>query len=380
MIIHPIWAEIDLNAIAHNLQEVRRITKPETKIMAVIKANAYGHGAVEVAETALRNGADYLAVARLGEALTLRWHGINAPILIFGYTSPENCSQVVKNSLTQTVYSVEMARQLNKAAEKNKEKAMVHIKIETGMGRLGFMPSEEALSQIEQITKLPNLEVEGIYTHFADADSADKNYTNEQIEKFTDFLNQLESKGISFKIRHTSNSAAVIDHPEAHLDMVRPGIMLYGYYPSEEVQKEKIELKPAMTLKTRVAQTKRVPRGTHISYGRTYCTECETIIATLPLGYADGYTRMLSNGAVLVHGKRAPVVGLITMDQCMIDVGHLSNVKPHDEVVVFGCQHEQCIPVEELAQKLGTISYELVCMVSARVPRVYKNSGVRSQE
>ncbi|MBM7854880.1 alanine racemase [Desulfohalotomaculum tongense] len=374
MTSHPIWAEIDLTAIAHNLHQVRRVTKPGTKIMAVVKANAYGHGLVEVAETVLANGADYLAVARLNEAMLLRRRGIKSPILIFGYTPPEQYIQVINNNFTQTVYTLAMARELNSRAEKCGSKVKIHIKIDTGMGRLGFIPGDQAVKEIKEITKLSHLEVEGIYTHFADADNADKTYTNKQFAKFINLLNHLSKMGISFKIRHAANSAAVIDHPETHLDMVRPGIMLYGLYPSEDVQKNRVSLRPAMALKTRVSHVKKVPPGTHISYGCRYCTESETVIASLPLGYADGYTRMLNNSEVLVHGQRAPVVGRICMDQCMINVGHINDVKTGDEVVVFGCQNNSCIPVEELAQKLGTINYELVCMVSARVPRVYKNS------
>lgn len=372
--MHPIWAEIDLNAIVHNLNEVKRVIKPGARIMAVLKANAYGHGAVKVAQTALASGADYLAVARLDEALTLRRHGIESPILVFGYIPPEHYPDSVKNSITHTVYTLEMARQLNKTAEEAGIQAKVHIKIDTGMGRLGFIPGQQALEEIKQLAGMTNLNVEGIYTHFADADNDDKTYTKIQFEKFMQLLSKLEIEGINFPLRHAANSAAVIDHPETHLDMVRPGIMLYGLYPSEKVQKHKVKLKPAMSLKTRVGHVKRVPPGTHISYGCTYCTDKETTIATLPLGYADGYTRMLDDGEVLVHGVRAPVVGRICMDQCMINVGHIHNVKTGDEVVVFGCQEGKCLPVEELAEKLGTINYELVCMISSRVPRVYKTN------
>ena len=373
MAAHPIWAEVNLSAIAYNIKEIRKIVNQSAKIMAVVKANAYGHGAVSAAEVVLANGADCLAVARLGEALSLRAHGIECPILILGYTPPEQYQQVVENNITQTVYSLEMAQALDEAAGKIDRKVKVHVKIDTGMGRIGFVPDEKALKDIQQIAALPHLECEGIYTHFANADSKDKSYTNMQFARFTGFLQKLHVHGIDFKIRHAANSAAVIDHPETHLDMVRPGIILYGLYPSEEVQKEKISLKPAMALKAQVSHVKTVPPGTCISYGSKYCAEKETKIASLPLGYADGYTRILSDGEVLIHGQRAPVVGRICMDQCMINVDHVDNVQTGDEVVVFGQQQGSKIPIEELAKKLGTINYEMLCMVAARVPRVYIN-------
>ncbi|MEG6615044.1 alanine racemase [Peptococcaceae bacterium 1198_IL3148] len=372
MMAHPIWAEVDLSAIAHNVGEVRRVVKPQAKVMAVVKANGYGHGAVPVAKTALANGADCLAVARLGEALVLRKSGITGSILLLGYTPPEQYQELIANDLTQTVYTLPMARELNSAALKMGKQLTIHIKIDTGMGRLGFIPDENSLAEIEQIKQLPQLNVEGIFTHFAKADAWDKAYVNLQFERFTTFIDKLSQRGIKFKLRHAANSAAIIDHPDTHLDMVRAGIMMYGLYPSSEVNRDRVILKPAMALKTRVAHIKRLPAGNHISYGCRYCTEMETTIATLPLGYADGFTRMLKKGEVLVAGQRAPVVGSICMDQCMVDLGSNQTVQTGDEVVVIGCQGDCCIPVEELAEKLGTINYELVCMVATRVPRIYK--------
>jgi alanine racemase len=368
---HPIWAEIDLNAIADNVKEVRRVIDRKAKIMAVVKANGYGHGAVEVAKTALANGADRLAVARLGEALVLRESGITCPILVLGYTPPEQYKEVIVNDLTQTIYTLQTARELNHAAEKLGRTLTVHIKIDTGMGRIGFIPDEKSLNEIAEIVVLNQLNVEGIFTHFAKADASDKSYTNIQFERFTTFINELAQRGINFKIRHAANSAAIIDHPETHLDMVRAGIMMYGLYPSNEVNQDRVLLKPAMTLKTRVAHIKKMPSGKHISYGCRYCTPEETTIATLPLGYADGFSRMFTNGEVLVGGQRAPVVGRICMDQCMVNLGNNITAQIGDEVVVFGCQGNCCIPVDELAEKLDTINYELVCMVAARVPRIY---------
>lgn len=368
---YPIWAEVDLSAIDHNVQEVRKVTSPMTKLMVVVKANGYGHGSVEVAKRVLASGADWLAVARIEEGLILRHAGIDCPILLLGYTPPNCYGQIIKNNFTQTVYNIEMARELNESAGTMGKKASVHIKVDTGMGRLGFLPGDEAVEQIGEVVALPHLTPEAIYTHFANADNSDKSYTNMQFQKFIDFVDCLKNKGISFKIHHTANSAAIIDHPETHLDMVRAGIMIYGLYPSQQVNKQKVNLKPAMTLKTIASHVKKVSAGTHISYGCRYCTQKESLIASLPLGYADGFTRMLSNGEVLVRGQRAPVVGTICMDQCMIDVSQIPLVQYGDEVVVLGRQGSECISADELADKLGTINYEVVCMVSARVPRIY---------
>ena len=371
---YPVWAEIDLAAIRHNLLEVKRLIKPEVIIMAVLKANAYGHGLLPLAKAVLANGAGRLAVARLDEALELRRHGIGCPILIAGYTNPHRYREVIKNNLTQTVYNLEMARDLNAVARLLGRKAKVHLEVDTGMGRLGFIPNEQALKQIEKIMTLPKLECEGIYTHFADADNTDKTYTNKQFRLFTDFLHELAQRGITFKIKHAANSAAVLDYPETHLDMVRVGIMLYGLYPSAECQK-KVNLKPAMTFKARVSNVKKIPTGACVSYGCDYRAEKETVVATITLGYADGYTRILSNkaagGEVLIHQQRAPVLGRICMDQCIVDVSAIDNVQIGDEVGIFGCQNQGYIPVEEIAKKLDTINYELVCMVAARVPRIY---------
>lgn len=371
MVLHPTWAEIDLKAIAHNLRETAKLVAPGAKIMAVVKANAYGHGAVPVAKTALANGASSLAVARLGEALPLREEGFTCPILILGYTPEEQYPELIKHQLTQTVYNLEVATKLNAVAGEMQKRVNVHIKIDTGMGRLGFVPGLESVEQIAQITTMPWLEVEGIYTHFAKADSCDKTYINYQFQQFNDLLTKLAAQGINFKIRHAANSAAIIDHPETHLDMVRAGIMIYGLYPSEEVEQTKLTLKPAMNLKTTVAQLKKVPAGTAISYGCSYKTAQENIIATLPLGYADGFSRILTDGQVLIGGQRVPVVGKICMDQCMVNLGASSDVQMGDQVVVFGRQQGEYIPVEEVAKKLNTISYELLCMLKGRIPRIY---------
>lgn len=366
---HATWIEVDLQAIAHNMKQITKLVSPGVKVMVVVKANAYGHGAVQVAKTVLAHGASCLAVARLEEALVLREEGISCPILILGYTPVEGYPELIKHQLTQTVYNWEGAMKLNTVARQMGQRATVHIKIDTGMSRLGFLPS--AVDQIVQVTDLPWLEVEGIYTHFAKADSADKSYVKYQHEQFITLLQQLTQRGVVFKIRHAANSAAVIDHPETHLDMVRPGIITYGLYPSTEVACSKLKLKPALSLKSTIAQIKRLPPGTAVSYGCSYVTERESTLATLPLGYADGFSRILTDGEVLVGGRRVPVVGKICMDQCMVNLGDDMQAQAGDEVVVIGSQQQASISVEELADKLNTINYEIICMLKDRVPRIY---------
>jgi len=367
----PVWAEIDLKAVAHNVREIREITSPTAQLMAVVKADGYGHGAYQIAKVALANGAKRLAVAILNEGLELRKQGIEVPILVLGYTPEEQAEIIVENDIIQTIFSLPLAQALSQAAGKLNKKVKVHIKLDTGMGRVGLLP-EEAVDFIKQAMALPNLEVEGMFTHFAVADETDKEYTQEQFAKFQGVLEKLEQEGITLPFYHVANSATIIDLPEMHLNMVRPGIILYGLYPSSDVLKEKIELQPALTLKTKIGYLKRVKEGTSISYGRRYIAPEERIIATLPIGYADGFTRLFfAKGEVLVKGQRAPLVGRVCMDQCMIDVTDIPEVRVGEEVVLIGKQGEGNIPVEELAEKIGTINYEIVCMIGKRVPRVY---------
>lgn len=376
-----IWAEIDLNAIAHNIVELKNLIPPETRLMAVVKANAYGHGAVAVAECALEAGASVLGVARINEAVALRDAGLNAPILIFGYTPPELVEKLLAYDLTQTVYTLQTAKRYADEAAAAGKTLNVHVNIDTGMGRLGLLPDDlrmdtkgidNALDEIESIARLAGLQIEGIYTHFAAADSADKSYANEQLQRFLDFSEQLRKIGLEPAMKHAANSAAVIDLPESHLDMVRPGISVYGLYPSEEVDKNRITLKPAMTLKTRIIHLKNVPAGFKISYGATFKTKSTTTIATVPVGYADGFNRLLSaRGHMLVHGQRAPIVGRVCMDLTMLDVGHIKGVEMEDEAVVFGCQENAAISADELASDLKTINYEIVSTLLPRVKRIY---------
>ncbi len=381
---HLTWAEIDLAAYAHNITGLKRITRKGARLMAVVKANGYGHGAIEVAREALKNGAGYLGVARINEAVQLRAAGLEAPILIFGYTPPDLADTLIKYDLTQTVYSLSAANTLSEYARQKGTKISVHIKADSGMGRLGlplilddgngpeYRPLQNSVQEVESISRLSGLTVEGIFTHFATADSADKTYAEAQIDVFTDFLNRLDRKGLIPPIRHAANSGALIDLPESHLDMVRPGIATYGLYPSDEVNKNKVDLKPVMTLKSKIIQLKKVPAGFNVSYGITYQTKEPTTIATVPVGYADGFNRLLSNrGCMLVHGQRVPIVGRVCMDLTMLDVGRVPDAAIEDEVVVFGQNHTETVTADDMASKLNTINYEIVSTITARVPRVY---------
>jgi alanine racemase len=378
-----VWAEIDLKAIAHNVAELGRITQPESKLMAVVKSNGYGHGAIEVAKCALQNGAATLGVARIEEGIQIREAGIRAPILIFGYTLPERAADLLKYELTPCVYTVESARKLSRTAASLGKKIKAHLKVDTGMGRLGQLANnfkadnstainandiEEALA----IAGLNGLELEGIFTHFATADSSDKSYAEKQLHLFINYLKRLQQAGVNPPVTHAANSAALIDIPHSHLDMVRPGIAIYGLYPSDEVQKKKVSLKPAMALKARIIHLKKVPAGFKVSYGITHETQKPTTIATVPVGYADGLSRRLSSrGQMLVHGQRVPIIGRICMDLTMLDVGSIENVQMGDEVVIFGQQGNEALSVDEMAALLKTISYEIVSTITARVPRVY---------
>lgn len=372
MIGRPVWLEINLDNIAYNVRSLKSLTAPGVKFMAVVKANGYGHGVIQVANVALNNGAERLAVAILNEGLQLRKAGFGVPILILGYTPPEQVAEVVKNNLTQTVYTLQDAKALSWAAVQQRKTARVHIKIDTGMSRIGFLPGPDSVNQIKEISKLPNLTVEGIYTHFADADNDDKSYTNKQFMLFKNMLFQLEQHGVQIPLRHCANSAALIDLPETHLDMVRVGISLYGYYPSELVDKSRVQLKPAFTLKAQLAHVKEVPAGTRVSYGCTFTTEKFSKIGTVPLGYADGYPRAMANkGEMLIRGHKVPVIGRVCMDQCLVDVSQIPEVQTGDEVVIIGSQGNAILTAEDFAEKIGTINYEVVCMISSRVPRIY---------
>ena len=371
-------AEIDLDAIAHNVRELRRITRPKSRLMAVVKANAYGHGVAEVARQALKSGADCLGVARLDEGIQLRKAGFaDASILIFGPTPLSRAGKIMEFDLTQTVCSYESAHALSDIALSHGRKIRVHFKTDTGMGRLGTVlgtasDHRQQVAEVASLASLQGLELEGIFTHFAASDSADKSFTQKQFGIFTRFLSQLRDAGLNIPVRHAANSGAIIDHPETHLDMVRAGISLYGLYPSDEVDKSRLRLQPAMTLKSGIVHLKQVPAGFKISYGMTYETKTPTAIATVSVGYADGFSRLLSSqGHMLVRGQKAPIVGRVCMDLTMLDVGHIPDVCPEDEVVIIGKQGDASVTADEIATTLGTINYEIVSSITARVPRIY---------
>lgn len=371
----PVWAEINLDNLAHNIREVRRVTNENAKVTAVIKADGYGHGAVAIGKTLLENGADRFAVATLSEAIQLRAFYPDTDIMILGYTPEDSAEEVINNNIIQTLYSVKQARVFSEMATKLNKKLRIHIKLDTGMSRLGMQATEEVVDEIQQISKMNGLDLEGVFTHFAVADEVDKTFTMQQVKKYDDVIESLEELGVMVPIKHVSNSASIIDLPELNFDMVRAGIMLYGLYPSKDVNCEAVELKEVMCLKARISHVKDLEAGRGVSYGLKYKTKEKTRIATLPLGYADGYTRMLSGKAnVIVNGVKVPVVGRICMDQCMIDVTGM-DIKAGDEVTIYGGNNPLGISIDSVADALDTINYEIVCMLNKRVPRVYLENG-----
>lgn len=377
-----IRAEIDLGAVAYNVRELRRITSTGAQLMIAVKADGYGHGAVQIAQTALQNGADSLAVARVNEGLELRAAGIGAPILILGYTAAHWAETLVAEQLVPTIFSLQIARDLSAAAVSKQVKIPIQVKIDTGMGRLGIPCDDlrvrgdaDAIREILEIDRLPGVAVKGLYTHFATADHADKAYADQQFARFLALTTALESNGMALPLLHAANSAAIIDMPQTHLDLVRAGISVYGLYPSREVARDRVALRPALELKSTIIHLKHVPAGTKISYGCTYETSAPTTIATIPAGYGDGYNRRLSNCAqVLVRGQRAPLVGRVCMDLSMVDVGHVDGAAVGDEVVLIGRQGDAFIAADEVADLLGTINYEVVTALTQRVSRVYITS------
>lgn len=365
------YALVNLSAIRHNILQVRNNIQKGTSIMAIVKANAYGHGAIPVAK-ALENLVDAYGVALIEEALALREAGLQQMVLILGYTGEEWYEELVRHRISQTIYTYDMAQKLNDTATKMGRKTPIHIKVDTGMGRIGFRTDETSISTVKKICEMPFLEPEGIFTHFARADEETIAPAREPFARFMKFVNELEACGIHIPIRHVSNSASVIGFPEANLDMVRAGIMTYGLYPSEEVAKEPVVLQPAMEWKTKISFIKEVETGTPIGYGGTFIAPRPMKVATIPVGYADGMKRDLSGkGRVLVCGQYAPILGRICMDQFMIDVTDIADVKTGGEVVIFGRQGEKEIPVEEIAAQSHSFNYEFVCSVSQRVPRKY---------
>lgn len=375
-ITRPTWAEINLDHLAHNMREIRRVVRPGCSIAAVVKADGYGHGAAAIAGTLLENGADRLATAILSEAIQLRKSYPETEIMILGYTPADQADKIIEHRLIATVFDFQTAATISQAAIAHDVRAKVHIKLETGMGRIGLAADPESAFVIKQISALPALDIEGIFTHFAVADEHDKTTTYDQLKRYESVMERLAQIGVPVPLAHVSNSAAIIDLRNFDLDMVRPGIMLYGLYPSGQVSHEAVKLKEVMSLKTRISHVKDLPPGTGVSYGHTYFTRGAERIATLPIGYADGYSRMLTGKAhVELQDRRVPVVGRICMDQCMINVTGL-DVKPGDLVTLFGGEGESKIWIEDIAAWLGTNSHEVICRIDKRVPRVYIKNGV----
>ena len=359
-------AVIDLAAIAENVSRIRKRIGPKRELMAIVKADAYGHGAAKVGVSSLNSGATCLGVAIPEEGGELRSAGVEAPILVLGLIQSDKVRKALEFRLEQTICTLELAEALNQIAGTSSRRIKVHVKVDTGMGRIGIAPCH-VLEFVRKVSQFPYLELEGVYSHLPSADEKDKTYAKRQIGIFQELLREMEHAGFKVPRKHIANSACVLDLPESYLDLVRPGIMIYGLYPSKDVSRELL-LKPAMTLKTNISYIKKVPSGTPISYGSTYRTKKESLIATLPVGYADGYNRLLSNrGVVRIRGGYAPVVGRICMDMCMVDVTDLVDVRVGDEVVLFGKDPT----ADEIAEKIGTISYEVLCTLGKRVPRIY---------
>lgn len=372
-----VYARIDLDAIASNMECMKQNLNPNSKIMAVIKADGYGHGAVQIAQ--MLENVDYIwgfAVATLDEAVVLKSEGIQKPVLVLGCVFPDQYMEMLKHGIRMNVYTEEMAESISQMAAREGMTAYMHIKLDTGMTRLGFDTSEESVEMIAKIAGMQNVCMEGIFTHFAKADETDKTFTKKQMEDFVWMTEKLKEKNVEFQYEHCANSAAIIDVPEANFDLVRAGISTYGLYPSEEVDKEKVLLKPALALKSHVAFVKEIEAGTPISYGGTYVSERNMKIATIPVGYADGYPRQLSNiGYVLIRGSKAPIVGRVCMDQFMVDVTDIEGVSFGDNVTLIGKDGNEIITVEELGELSGRFNYEFVCDLGKRIPRVYVKNG-----
>jgi len=360
------WVEIDLGAIEQNARSFCRRTGVE--VMAVVKANAYGHGAVPAARAALRGGATWFGVARIEEALELRQASLESPILILGYTPPGRLTEAIANDVSLTVWDADYFQAISREAGKLGKTARLHLKVDTGMSRLGAQPGR-ATEMAETINRLPGITLEGIFTHFARADESDPGPTNSQLKAFREVIEALEAKRLRPAYVHASNSAAGLTRPEAYFDLVRTGIALYGLQPSSE-RRLTPEFRPALTWKTRLSQVKTLPAGRGVSYGHTYTTKAQERIGTLPVGYADGFRRLPGNH-VLVGGRKVPVIGRVTMDQIMVRLNGVSQAKVGDEVVLIGQQGEACITAEQVAETWGTINYEVVCAIGSRVSRIY---------
>lgn len=372
-----VCAVISLDAVEENFRNMRANTNPKAKMIAVVKADGYGHGAVPVAK--LVEDYDYIwgfAVATAEEAQILRKNEIQKPILILGYTFEEHFEMLVRLDIRPVVFKWDTAKALSEEAGRQGKTVTVHLGLDTGMSRIGFTDTKESIEVILEIAKLPNLKIEGLFTHFARSDEADKTSAWGQLARYQDFLEKLSAAGIRIPLKHCSNSAGIIDLPEANMDAVRPGISIYGIYPSSEVKKEKVPLKPVMQLKSHIVYIKELEAGIPVSYGGIFVTEKKTKVATIPVGYGDGYPRSLSGkGWVLIHGKKAPILGRVCMDQFMVDISDIDEARELDEVTLFGESEGAILPVEDLSSICGRFPYEFVCDIGKRIPRIYVHKG-----
>lgn len=377
-----VYARIDLDAIASNLESMKMNLNENTQIMAVIKADGYGHGAVQIAQ--MLESVEYVwgyAVATLDEAVMLKSEGLKKPVLVLGCVFPDQYMEMLKYDIRMNVYTEEMAKAISQMAAREGMTAYMHIKLDTGMTRLGFEPNSDSVDAIHRISKMKNVCMEGIFTHFAKADETDKTFTHKQIKEFLWMTENLKKREVFFSFEHCSNSAAIVDIPEANFDLVRAGISIYGLYPSEDLNKENVMLKPALALKSHVAFVKEIASGTPISYGGSYVSERPMKIATIPVGYADGYPRNLSNvGYVLIRGRRAPIVGRVCMDQFMVDVTTIDGVSFGDNVTLIGKDGNEVITVETLSELSGRFNYEFICDLGKRIPRVFVRNGKISEQ
>ena len=369
------WAEVSLDAIKYNTKQFKKFIGDTVHLMAVVKADGYGHGAIQVAKAAIRAGADYLAVALLDEALELREAGITHPILVLGYIPNHSIKDAIKYDIELTVFTQESLDEIISQSIQLQKTVSIHIKVDTGMSRIGVQSKEEALSITKSAKDSPNVILKGLFTHFANADSEDPSYTFLQFERFTSVITYLEQHQITIPLKHCCNSAATMNFPNMHLDMVRVGISLYGLYPDDSLKGHSIALQQAMSLKTKIAWIKNVTSAQPISYGCTYAPTHDSVIATLPIGYADGLSRLLSNkGLFLLHDQKVPIVGRVCMDQLMIDVTNVPQSELGDVVTIFGNSDSSFQSIDEIAKLMGTINYEVVCLIGKRVPRVYNEN------
>lgn len=375
-----IYAAVDLDAISHNIDQIRKKISPGTQMVSVVKTDGYGHGAVPIAMELEKKECMYgFATATAEEAFILRKAGITKPILVLGYVFPYTYKQMIRENICFTVFREDMLEEIEKEAEKQNKTAKVHVKIDTGMNRVGIFPDESGFDFVSKVLQFKHLNLEGVFTHFAKADCEEKTAAYEQFSIFNSFCREVENRfHIKIPLKHCANSAAALEMPETHLDLVRIGIAMYGLWPSEEIKKESCDLRPAFSLHSHIVFVKELEAGKEISYGGTFVTKKPTKVATIPVGYGDGYPRTLSNtGYVLIHGKKAPILGKICMDQFMVDVTKIEDVKPGDEVILIGNSEKETITMEEIGDLADRFNYEMVCVIGKRVPRIYYKNNIR---